>query len=139
MYVYDWYFREHRWPGAVQVIKCRLCPDAKLKDFEEFKRHCKTSETHPLVIHFCDRCGDYFARDSLLPQPAPRTTTRRVPQSHPREGRGEAQGDGGGPREFVWRLQHALMTGGDDGRGFSQIIKERYPTSAKKRTGGSKQ
>ena len=60
MYVYDWYFREYRWPGAVQVINCRLCPDAKLKDFEEFKRHCKTSETHPLVIHFCDRCRDYF-------------------------------------------------------------------------------
>jgi hypothetical protein len=63
-----------------------------------------------LVIHFCDRCGDYFAR---LPQPAPRTTTSRVPQSHPREGRGEAQGDGGGPRG----IRLAVATCLDDGWG----------------------
>jgi hypothetical protein len=42
--------------GAVREIKCRLCPDA------EFKRHCDCTETHPLTIHFCGNCGDYFAR-----------------------------------------------------------------------------
>jgi hypothetical protein len=123
--------------GAVQAIKCRLCPDTTLKDFEKFKKHCKTSETHPLVIRFCDHCGDYFARvDSLnrhsdLPPakcrevtPAMAAEKRRVTE--------EAHG------EFVWRLQHALMTGGDVGRGFSEIIKERYPASVKKRTGGIK-
>jgi len=52
--------------GAVQAIKCRLCPDTKLKNFEVFKRHCRTTETHPLEIRFCDYCGDFFAcQDSL--------------------------------------------------------------------------
>ena len=41
--------------GAVQVIKCRLSPDAKLRSFQEFKYHCDFTETHPLMIHFCDR------------------------------------------------------------------------------------
>jgi hypothetical protein len=119
------------------VIKCHLCPDAKLKDFEEFKRHCKTSETHPLVIHFCDRCGDYFARDSLnRHRELPPAECRKVTPEKAAEKRRVTEEAHG---EFVWRLQHALMTGGDVGRGFSQIIKERYPTSAKKRTGGSKQ
>ena len=44
----------------------------KLKNFERVQsRHCKTTETHPLKIHFCDKCGVFFfARvDSLKRQP----------------------------------------------------------------------
>jgi len=41
-------------------------------------------------------------------------------------------------RTFIQRLDHCLATGEDIGRPFSQIIKERYPKSSKKRTGGSK-
>ena len=53
--------------GAVQAIKCRLCPSTTLRNFQEFKRHCNFTETHPLVIHLCDQCGDFFARpDSLV-------------------------------------------------------------------------
>ena len=40
--------------GAVQKIKCRLCPGSNIKTFDEFKRHCRTAETHPLEILFCD-------------------------------------------------------------------------------------
>jgi hypothetical protein len=56
--------------GAVQAIKCRLCPDTKLGDSEEFKRDCSTAKTHPLEIHFCDHrdCGDFFARRDSLEQ-----------------------------------------------------------------------
>jgi hypothetical protein len=123
--------------GAVQAIKCRICPDTKLKNFEEFKRHCRTTETHPLEIHFCDHCGDFFARlDSLkrhrnLPPaecikvtPAIAAEKRRVTEDE--------------HEDFIRRLEHGLMTGEDIGRPFSQIIKEKYPESSKKRTGGSK-
>jgi len=41
--------------GAVQAIKCGVCLGTEVKDFGEYKRHCNTSETHPLEIHFCDR------------------------------------------------------------------------------------
>jgi hypothetical protein len=123
--------------GAVQAIKCRLCPDTKLKNFEEFKRHCRTTETHPLEIHFCGDCGDYFARlDSLkrhrnLPPPE----CRKVTPERAAEKRRVTEEEHG---VFIQWLEHCLMTGEDLGRPFSQIIKERYPESSKKRTGSSK-
>jgi hypothetical protein len=41
-------------------------------------------------------------------------------------------------RVFIQRLEHCLMTDEDIRRPFSQIIKERYPESSKKRNGGNK-
>jgi hypothetical protein len=76
--------------GAVQTIKCRFFPDTKL--FEEFKRRCKTTETHPPEIHFCGRCGGFFVRGDSLKR------HRRKPQGHVDEGRGKAHGDGTGPQ-----------------------------------------
>ena len=123
--------------GAVQVIKCRLCPDTKLKDFEEFKRHCRTTETHPLEIHFCDRCGDYFARcDSLKrhrnqpPAECHMVTVKKAAEKRRVTERTH--------QDFIRRLEHCLMTGKNIGKPFSQIIKEKYPESSKKRTGNSK-
>jgi hypothetical protein len=123
--------------GAVQAIKCRLCPDAKLKDFEEFKRHCKTSETHPLVIHFCNRCGDFFARSDSLKRHInqPPAECRKVTPVDAAEKRSETERE---HMAFMGWLQRSLETGEDIGKGFSQIIKERFPQSSKKRTGGSK-
>ena len=122
---------------AVQTIKCRLCPDTKLKDFEEFKRHCRTTKAHPLEIHFCDRCGDFFARrDSLKrhrDQPPPKC--HKVTPVRAAEKRRVTED---AHQDFIRRLEHGLMTGKDIGRPFSQIIKEKYPESSKKRTGNSK-
>ena len=123
--------------GAVQTIKCRLCPGTKLKDFEEFKRHCRTTETHPLEIYFCDRCGDFFARRDSLKRhrnqpPAECHKVHPVRAAEKRRVTEEAHQD------FIRRLEHGLMTGKDIGRPFSQIIKEKYPESSKKRTGDSK-
>jgi hypothetical protein len=119
--------------GAVQTIKCRLCPDTKLKDFEQFKRHCKTSETHPLEIHFCDRCGDYFARlDSLKrhhDNPPPECRDRNITPVKAAEKRRVTEKE---HRKFIWRLEHGLTT-----RSFTQTMKEKFPESSKKRTGGS--
>jgi hypothetical protein len=123
--------------GAVQAIKCRLCPDSNLKDFEEFKRHCKTSETHPLVIHFCNRCGDFFARGDSLKRHhnQPPAECRKVTPVDAAEKRRETEKE---HKAFMARLRSSLETGEDIGKGFSQIIKERFPQSSKKRMGGSK-
>ncbi|KAH8997879.1 hypothetical protein EDB86DRAFT_2828724 [Lactarius hatsudake] len=54
---------EHR---AVSVIKCRLCPTEKFKNWACFFRHCRDSEEHPAEIKCCERCGIYFGRrDSM--------------------------------------------------------------------------
>jgi hypothetical protein len=52
--------------GSVRRIKCRRCPDETFETWGAFKRHCNTIETHPLKIHFCDNCGDFFARTDSL-------------------------------------------------------------------------
>ena len=123
--------------GAVQEIRCRICPDAELKDFEEFKRHCRTSEAHPRYIHFCGRCGDFFARvDSLKrhskvpPSECKKATPARAAQKR-RETEDEHE-------RFLPAMDQALRAGQGIGKVFSQIIKEKFPESSKKRTGGSK-
>jgi len=122
--------------GAVQTIKCRLCPDTKFKDFKDFKRHCKTMEAHPLEIDFCDRCGDFFARSDSLKRHhnQPPTECRKVTPVKAAEKRRVTEKE---HKDFIRRLEHSLMTGEDIGRPFSQIIKEKYPESSKKCTGGS--
>ncbi len=125
--------------GAVQAIKCRLCPETRLKNFEEFKRHCKTSEAHPQEIHFCDLCGDFFARpdalkrhrDSRPPECREVTPARAVEKRMVTEQIHE---------DFTRRLQHAMVTGNlkSIDKGFAQLVKERFPESSKKRTWGSK-
>ena len=120
--------------GAVQKIKCRLCPDTKLRNFGEFKRHCKTTETHPLNLYFCDRCGDYFARSDSLN----RHHIRRPPECRDAKSLAKAAEKRRVTEEahevFTRQLEHALITGEDIGMSFSQIMKAKYPESAKKRT-----
>ena len=120
--------------GAVQKIKCRLCPDTKLRNFGEFKRHCKTTETHPLNLYFCDRCGDYFARSDSLN----RHHTRRPPECRDAKSLAKAAEKRRVTEEahevFTRQLEHALITGEDIGMSFSQIMKAKFPESAKKRT-----
>ena len=118
--------------NAVQKIKCRLCPGTDLENFDQFKRHCRTAEAHPLEILFCDRCGDFFARcDSLkrhniLPPPECRKVTLEEAAEKRRVTKEEH-------KQFIQRLRHSLTAGGVIGRPFSEIIKEKYPGSSKKR------
>ena len=121
--------------GAVEAIKCRVCLDMEFKDFNRFKRHCDFTEVHPLVIHFCNLCGDFFARSDALvrhgtnrPSECPKVTPNTAVQKH-RE-TVEAHED------FVWGLQHCLNTGQDTRtlKPFNQIIKDKFPGSSKKRT-----
>ena len=48
--------------GGVRIIKCKLCPDAQFGSWATFRRHCKECEMHPVELHYCDSCGDYYAR-----------------------------------------------------------------------------
>ena len=121
--------------GAVQAIKCRLCPDTKLNDFEEFKRHCNTTETHPLKMHFCNLCGDYFARSDALkrhrerPPPECRKVSQDLGPARAAEKRRVTEK---AHQDFIQRLEHCSKTGKDIGKPFSQIMKEKYPESSKK-------
>ena len=123
--------------GAVKEIKCRLCPNARLNTWDRFKRHCESAEGHPFRIHFCDNCGDFFARiDSLkrhckyppagrygiLPEKA--NEKRRMTQdTH---------------NEFIARWGRCLETGEGIGMPFSHIIKDKYPDSSKKHSRGDR-
>jgi hypothetical protein len=51
---------------TVQELKCRLCPGTGISNWGDFKRHCDTTEAHPLKISFCKYCGDFFARSDAL-------------------------------------------------------------------------
>lgn len=123
--------------GAVQAIRCRLCPGRVIKNFDDFKRHCETSERHPRNIHFCDRCGDFFARSDSLKRhrKKPPPECLRVTQVEALEKREVTVQV---HEDFIRRMDHGLETGEGIERGFSEIIKERYPKSSKKRTGGRK-
>lgn len=122
--------------GAIREIKCRLCPDTKLKTWEDFKRHCNTMEAHPLKISFCKHCGDFFARKDSL---------KRHHENPPAECVSVAPEKAAVKRketqrlheQFRVRLEEGLEKHEDIGIPFSQIIKNLYPESSKKRTGGS--
>jgi len=51
---------------AVDEIKCRLCPNSGFSKWDDFKRHCRTTEAHSLEILFCEHYGDFFARSDSL-------------------------------------------------------------------------
>jgi hypothetical protein len=49
--------------GAVRVIKCKLCPEARpFGTWVIFVRHCNSCERHPSELGYCPTCGDYFGR-----------------------------------------------------------------------------
>jgi hypothetical protein len=117
--------------GVVKEIKCRLCPDARLNTWERFKRHCETAEGHPLRIHFCDDCGDFFARSDSLKRHCeyPPAGCLGIPPEKADEKRRMTQDT---HNEFIARLERCLGTGEDIGMPFSHIIKNKYPDSSKK-------
>ena len=117
--------------GVVQEIKCRLCPDAKFNNFDRFKRHCDALEKHPLGINFCEYCGDFFARrDSLNRHRNKRPTECK--SVTPEKAAAKRRVTQKAHNAFIERLEACLKRGEDVEARFSQIIKEKYPESAKK-------
>ena len=120
--------------GSVREIKCRRCPDTMFETSDDYKRHCDTSEKHPLTIDFCDFCGDFFSRTDSLKRHRehPPAECLGVTSSKADEKRREKQRI---HYEFVARLWEFLRTGEEYVEApFSQIIKEKYPESSKKHT-----
>ena len=120
---------------AIQVIRCRLCPGAEFRNWEDFKRHCDTKEAHPLRISFCDRCGDFFARRDSLKR------HRKKPPKDcfdvtPEEAEEKRQETKRVHEEFKERLERYPETGEEVGAPFGHMIKRMYPASSKKSTGG---
>jgi hypothetical protein len=125
--------------GSIREIKCRRCPNTNttLKTWEDFKRHCDTTETHPLKIFFCNHCGDFFARcDSLQRHRNHRPAEcMSITPEKADEKRRETQRI---HDEFIARLEAFLRTGEEDVEiPFSQIIKGMYPESSKKKKSAS--
>ena len=118
--------------GSVREIKCRRCPDKMFKSWDDYTRHCDTSEKHPLTIDFCDFCGDFFARTDSLKRHRehPPVECLSVTRSKADEKRRETQRI---HDEFVARLREFLRTGEEyPEMPFSRVIKEKYPESSKK-------
>ena len=116
---------------AVQEIKCRLCPDAKFKNFDQFKHHCDTLENHPLGINFREYCGDFFARPDSLNRASQQRPTECKSIS-PEKATAKRRKTQRAQDAFIARLEVCLKMGEDIEKWFSQIIKEKSPWSAKK-------
>jgi hypothetical protein len=123
--------------GEIAEYRCRLCPNTYLKTWDDFKRHCDYTETHPLKIAFCDKCGDYFARPDSLKRhlKSPPAACHRVQDKEAVAKRRKTQE---AHKEFVDRLKMFMVTGEKFGVPFCDIIKELYPDSSKKRRAADK-
>ena len=121
--------------GTVDVLKCRLCPDAGFGNWEDFKRHCDLTEAHPLKIVFCKHCGDFFARmDSLK-----RHQMSRPPEClsvTPAEAEAKRWETNKVYEAYKEKLEECLKNGEEIRSPFAQIIKEMFPNSSKR---GSRQ
>ena len=121
--------------GAVKEIKCRFCPDARLNTWDRFKRHCETSEVHPLKIYLCDDCGDYFGRIDSLKRHHEHQPAKCV-DVPPEKASEKCRMTQDAHDKFIARLEGCVGTCKDIGMPFSQIIKNMYPESSKKRKRG---
>ena len=121
--------------GAVSIIKCKLCPSARLSTWEVFKRHCRKCEKHPTEVKFCPQCGDYFARpdskkrhyedkNQKIYKEACRNTS-------PEEAREKKQKVELLLRKFEASLDHHLRNGGKI-KPFSEVMNKKLANTSKK-------
>ncbi|KAH9029405.1 hypothetical protein EDB85DRAFT_1528868 [Lactarius pseudohatsudake] len=115
--------------GAVNELRCRVCPGARFSKWEGFKRHCDTTRVHPWDIYICDHCGDYFGRsDSFMrhSRRRPRVCQKAVPERAGAKGRDIRRLH----EDFKARMVRCLNDGGDIGVPFFRIVKAKYPSSS---------
>jgi hypothetical protein len=117
--------------GRVQEIKCRLCPHASFRRWEDYKRHCDTAEAHPLRISFCERCGDYFARVDSLDRHRKKPPTGCLGTARERADAKRRETEKVHQR-FIEKLDQCLSSG-EEVESFSLMIKDMYPDSSKKK------
>ena len=121
--------------GFLYVLKCKLCPRADFRTWDNFVRHCKTAEAHPLKIFFCERCGTFFARHESLKLHREKLLSACVsfPPPDAEDKRKETKRI---HEEFKKNLKNYLETNEGNWKPFAQIVKEKYPKSSKR---GSRQ
>ena len=119
--------------GAVSEIRCRLCPRAVFRKWDDFKRHCNCSEKHPLLIHFCEYCGAYFARSDSRERHRQHRPTECL-QATPEGAEAKRIATQEKHDAFIARLEGYLITREEDiPMSFSRMMKDLYPSSSKKR------
>ncbi|KAI9444031.1 hypothetical protein H4582DRAFT_2071627 [Lactarius indigo] len=116
--------------GAVNELRCRLCPRARFSAWEGFKRHCDTIRVHPWDIYICDHCGDYFGRsDSFMRH------RRRRPQVCQKAVSERAEAKGRDIKrlheDFKARMVRCLDDGGNIGVPFFAMVKAKYLSASK--------
>jgi len=117
--------------GTLHMLKCKLCPGVNFKTWDHFTRHCKSAESHPLKLLFCDRCGDFFARGDSLVRHSDNWATecRDVAQHEAKAKRNETIAIHKG---FLNNTKAYLETNQGAWTPFAQVVKERYPNSSKR-------
>ncbi|KAI9462897.1 hypothetical protein BJY52DRAFT_1255873 [Lactarius psammicola] len=117
--------------GAVNELRCRLCPSAQFSTWEGFKRHCDTTRVHPWDIFICDHCGDYFGRsDSFMRhrRRRPRMCQKAIPERAEAKGRDIKRLH----EDFKARMVHCLDDVGEIGIPFFRTVKAKYPSSSRR-------
>ena len=120
--------------GAVQQLKCRVCPNSVFKNWTVFNKHADTAEAHPSPseIRYCGRCGDPFGRGDAFARHC-KGPPRECVNTSPEKAREKREVTEREHKAFVERVERFQETGEDIGRTFAEIIKEKYPDSSKKR------
>ena len=119
--------------GAVRGIRCRLCRQAKFHKWADYKRHCDCTETHPLSIHFCNDCGEYFARSDSCQRRYENRPGKCI-EATPEEAEAKRSTTQREHDAFRRRVREFLTTREEDiGMSFSNTMKDLYPSSSKKR------
>jgi hypothetical protein len=118
--------------GAVRVIKCKLCPKARLSSWVIFERHCRSCEKHPSELRFCANCGDHFARSD---------SEKRHQEKKDQEAcHKTSQDEAKKKRENIERIFYAfdpaltfcLKNGLEIGPRFSEVVAKTLENSSKK-------
>jgi hypothetical protein len=117
--------------GTLHTLKCKLCHGVNFKTWDHFTRHCKSAESHPLKLHFCNHCGDFFARRDSRKRHSVNWATecRDVAQYEVEAKRNETRAI---HKEFLNNMTAYLKTNQGTWTPFAQIVKERYPNSSKR-------
>jgi len=117
--------------GTVRELKCRLCPDIGLKNWEDYRRHCDFKEAHPLKLTFCSYCGDFFARTDSLARHRKNRPAECLGVT-PEEARAKQTATVQVLEEFEGLLKRYLETNEEIGDPFAQRIKAMFPESSKR-------
>jgi hypothetical protein len=120
--------------GTVRELKCRLCPEAVFGNWEDYRRHCKYTEAHPIELSFCDFCGDFFAREDSLKRHR-RNRPATCKKATPNEAQAKRTATEQAHKEFEEVLERFLETNEEIGEPFAQRVKAMYQDSVKRGSG----